>query len=209
MLVVAVGGYKQVREIFSKLAVLFAFFATFFHAKIAMAVEASKDKITQVQNMNRISNVDPWKIVDVKDDAWKNSNDEISETTTTTSTSVPNNISSSTSTSTVPTSTQDQWQQSELETTTSTSVPSTTLPSTNANSEQQVNVEAPAVQTSTETKHTVVRGENLYSIAKLYAKDNISINKLWVKIITVNKSNLASKNPNLIYAGETIIIPQI
>ena len=208
LLVIAVGGYQQVRQIFAKSAILFAFFATFFHAKIAMALENSKDSVVNVTSSHKISNDDPWKIVDNQDDPWKKApTDTAPESTSTSSTST------STTSTTQPTD-NDEWQQVELETT--TTIPSTTLPSTQTKVPSQTPTPTSVtpsatqnVQSSAETTHLVVKGENLYTIAKQYAKDTSSINKLWVKIITVNKSNLASKNPNLIYAGETIIIPPI
>ena len=75
----------------------------------------------------------------------------------------------------------------------------------------------PVEQTSTadetinqaQVNYEVKPGDNLYSIAKQFAVDQNQINKLWLEIISLNQENIVSKNPNLIYPGEVITIPDI
>ena len=56
-------------------------------------------------------------------------------------------------------------------------------------------------------EYIVLKGDNLYSIAEQFANENISVNHLWLQMISTNSENLISKNPNLIFPGEVIIIP--
>lgn len=55
-------------------------------------------------------------------------------------------------------------------------------------------------------KYVVVQGDNLWSIAKMQAHNNENFIELWKQIISINSENLQSKNPNLIYPGEEIVI---
>ena len=146
VLVVAIGGFNQVRTIMSKSLVLIAFITVLFNSKTAIA-----DNGKNIALMHNIKNdVDPWQSQPVED-----------STTTTTQTEIIENVP------------------------------------------QQVE------QIPQQNTHVVVVGENLYSIAKLYTNNISSTDKLWREIIAQNTSNLISKNPNLIYAGEVITIPTI
>ncbi|PIC87985.1 hypothetical protein CSV72_02220 [Sporosarcina sp. P20a] len=51
--------------------------------------------------------------------------------------------------------------------------------------------------------HVVVKGDSLWKIAKKYKRKGNDWRELW----NANKKNLKSKNPNLIYPGEKLIIP--
>jgi nucleoid-associated protein YgaU len=57
-----------------------------------------------------------------------------------------------------------------------------------------------------EQKYIVKPGDNLWSIAKANASDGEDFVVLWEEIISTNKNSLKSKNPDLIYPGEEIII---
>lgn len=199
ILTLGIGGYENVRKIAGKCAVLLTFLCVFFNSKIAVALGNEKTKT--FQNF-RSDNTDPWRIVDQNDD-WKITDDTTtvpSSTSTTSSTST-----STTSTSTIPKTIdttpqknekgQDDWNEEG---------------NSDSNKTPQSNVQQGTGETSNgNIVHIVQKGENLYSIAKLYSKDDVSINRLWVKIIADNKSKLISKNPNLIYPGETITISQL
>lgn len=52
--------------------------------------------------------------------------------------------------------------------------------------------------------HTVKSGDNLYNITKSYTKDG----NRYMELFERNKATLRSKNPNLIYPGESLIIPE-
>lgn len=56
--------------------------------------------------------------------------------------------------------------------------------------------------------YIVKAGDNLYSIAKQFTKNENSINELWIKIVNGNINSLISGDPNLIYPNEVIQIPR-
>ena len=56
--------------------------------------------------------------------------------------------------------------------------------------------------------YIVKAGDNLYSIAKQFTKNENSINELWIKIVNGNINSLISGDPNLIYPNEVIHIPK-
>lgn len=55
-------------------------------------------------------------------------------------------------------------------------------------------------------KYVVVKGDCLWDIAKSHARNNEDYFKLWKKMIEENAKSIKSKNMNLIYPGEQIII---
>ncbi len=54
--------------------------------------------------------------------------------------------------------------------------------------------------------YRVVAGDNLWTIARAHIRPGESVDELWKTIIAENISTLRSKNPNLIYPGEEIIL---
>lgn len=61
------------------------------------------------------------------------------------------------------------------------------------------------------TEHVVQPGDNLWSIAATHvhehAKAGIRVGTYWHAVIAANRPHIRSGNPNLIYPGETILLP--
>ena len=86
------------------------------------------------------------------------------------------------------------------------------LPIENRSESQSENASRPSSPPQTEAPHVVresyrvVAGDNLWTIARAHIRPGESVEKLWKTIIAENISILRSKNPNLIYPGEEIIL---
>lgn len=104
--------------------------------------------------------------------------------------------------------------------TTVTTTPSTT--STTTPSSPSTETPAPQEPTTAvegEQIYKVVPGDNLWSISKKHLAEAQGVDastlsdhdvaKYWLKVIEVNKDNLRSGNPNLIYPDEQITLPDI
>ena len=64
-------------------------------------------------------------------------------------------------------------------------------------------------QFNSNQNYIVKKNDSLYSIATKFSSEKEMIDKLWLEIISLNTQNLISKNPNLIFPGELILIPLI
>ncbi|HEV3400170.1 MAG TPA: LysM peptidoglycan-binding domain-containing protein, partial [Actinomycetes bacterium] len=68
-----------------------------------------------------------------------------------------------------------------------------------------------------ERRHEVVRGDNLWSIAKehLTARGgsgeptNREVADYWIRVVEENRDRLRSGDPDLIYPGEEITLPPV
>jgi len=69
--------------------------------------------------------------------------------------------------------------------------------------QQVAEQKAAATSATTQTRHTVVKGESLWAIAHTHYGDG----RLWPKLWEANKRTLRSGKPHLIYPGETLTIP--
>ena len=64
---------------------------------------------------------------------------------------------------------------------------------------------------------TVRRGDHLWSLserhlARVLGRDDLSEQEIapyWVTVIETNRSAIRSGNPDLIYPGETILLPEV
>ena len=59
-----------------------------------------------------------------------------------------------------------------------------------------------------EQKYVVKSGDNLWSIAKVQSAPGEDFVQLWNEIISLNSNNLQSKDPNLIFTGEELVVPK-
>ncbi len=72
---------------------------------------------------------------------------------------------------------------------------------------------APGAQTNLGATHLVMAGESLWSIARdeLHRRgestSNPAIARYWGGLIRLNRNQLRSGNPNLIFVGETVVLP--
>jgi len=55
-------------------------------------------------------------------------------------------------------------------------------------------------------KYIVMAGDNFWSIAKAQAHEGENFVELWREIVSSNENSIKSKNPNLIFPGEEILI---
>lgn len=111
---------------------------------------------------------------------------------------------------------------STTSTTTQVTIPGlgeTTVTTTPAETPTPTPTPAPAPQVQGEQVYKVVPGDNLWSISKQHLANvrgvdpstlsDHDIAKYWLQVIEVNKPNLRSGNPNLIYPDEQITLPEI
>jgi len=108
----------------------------------------------------------------------------------------------------------DSWKDdaiiAEGSSTTIATTTTTTLPNVVQSTLPQI-TQAPIENAQTPTlagseKYVVVAGDNLWSIAKAHARQGEDFVELWAEMISLNAESLKSKNPNLIFPGEEIII---
>ena len=98
----------------------------------------------------------------------------------------------------------DSWKNGESQVEVS---PPTAVLSQPLISDNQVPVELDKIPTSVhERKYVVVVGDNFWTIAKRQVPQGQDIVSYWEDIIALNKASLISKNPNLIYPGEEIVL---